>query len=139
MSERRKCLAYPLRGQKGERVYNLAEGSAEVYAGGRIVRELAIGESFGTIMAVSQRSILETVRGRTALELCVLARDDFTQVMAADRGSRLHLLLMASQTSCEQWPSMRAESALRSLDRFKRPPARSRTRSPPIPASAACV
>jgi hypothetical protein len=73
-------------GSERDRVYILAEGSPEAYADGRLVRELAIGEPFGSISAVSHGSILETFRGRTALELYVLDRDDLTHVMAADRG-----------------------------------------------------
>jgi putative ABC transport system ATP-binding protein len=88
-------------GSEGDQVYVLGEGIAEVYADGRLVRELAVGESFGTITAVSHRRVAETVRARTRLELYVLDRDDFTQVMAADSGfeERIRVLLMARQSS----------------------------------------
>ena len=60
-----------------------------------------MSQRVSNITAVSQRNILETVSGRIALELGVLDHDDFTQVMAADRGSdeRIHLVLMARQSS----------------------------------------
>ena len=91
------------------------EGSAKAYTDGGLVRELAIGESFGSVSAVSHGSFLETVLGRSVLELYVLDCDDFTQVIVADRGfeERIRLLLMAHQASREEWLSTQAGSSFR--------------------------
>jgi putative ABC transport system ATP-binding protein len=88
-------------GTEGDRIYVLGEGIAEAYADGGLVRELEVGETFGAITAVSHRRVPETVRARTPVELYVLNRDDFTQVMAEDKGfeERINVLLMARQSS----------------------------------------
>jgi putative ABC transport system ATP-binding protein len=88
-------------GTEGDRIYTLADGVVEAYADGRLVRTLAVGETFGTITSVSHHPVEETVRTRTAVELYVLEREAFAEVMAADRGfeERVRTLLMTRQSA----------------------------------------
>lgn len=86
-------------GVDGNRTYLIGEGLAEAYRDGKFVRELTVGQSFGTITAVFHHDIPETVKAKTALELYVLTGDELIKVMAADKGldERVQLLLMARQ------------------------------------------
>jgi putative ABC transport system ATP-binding protein len=86
-------------GDAGDRIYIISEGKAEAYVEGQRVRELAVGQSFGVITAVSHSTIRETVRARTNLELFVLGADDYAEVLAADKGfeERINVLLMGRQ------------------------------------------
>ena len=63
------------------------------------MRELAVGDGFGTISAVFRRPNPETVKARTDAELYVLQGSDLVQVMAADPGldERVQVILMARQ------------------------------------------
>jgi putative ABC transport system ATP-binding protein len=86
-------------GMLGDRIYVISEGVAEAYVDRQSVRELTVGQPFGSITAVSHSRIRETIRAETSLELFVLRADDFAQVMAADKGfeERINVLLMARQ------------------------------------------
>jgi putative ABC transport system ATP-binding protein len=83
----------------GDRIYIISEGAAEAYVDGQRVRELTVGQYFGTISAVTHSTIRETIRATTGLELFGFGADDYAQVMAADKGleERINVLLMARQ------------------------------------------
>jgi putative ABC transport system ATP-binding protein len=98
--DRRKAGATVVReGVEGDRIYVIAEGTAEAFIDGRFERTLTVGQPFGTITAVFRRANPETVRAKTDLELYEFTRDDFAQVVAADKGfeERIQLILMARQ------------------------------------------
>jgi putative ABC transport system ATP-binding protein len=86
-------------GAAGDRIYIISEGLAEAYVDGQGVRELTVGQPFGTITVVSHSTIRETIRAETSLELFALGADDYAHVMAADKGleERINVLLMARQ------------------------------------------
>jgi putative ABC transport system ATP-binding protein len=86
-------------GVVGDRIYIISEGVAEAYVDGQRVRELTVGQYFGAITAVTHRTIRETIRATTSLELFALGADDYARVMAADKGleERINVLLMARQ------------------------------------------
>jgi putative ABC transport system ATP-binding protein len=86
-------------GTVGDKIYNISEGVAEAFIDGQRVRELTVGQYFGVITAVTHRTIPETVRAKTSLELFVLGAEDYAQVLAADKGleERINVLLMARQ------------------------------------------
>jgi putative ABC transport system ATP-binding protein len=86
-------------GADGDRIYIISEGVAEAYVDGQAMRELAVGQPFGAITAVSHSPIRETVRAGTGLELFTLGAGDFAQVMAVDKGleERINVLLMGRQ------------------------------------------
>jgi putative ABC transport system ATP-binding protein len=83
----------------GTRVYLIGEGVAEAFKNDTLIRELTVGQSFGTITAVFHRDNPETVRARSSLELYVLTGDDLIKVMSADQGldERVQMILMARQ------------------------------------------
>src|SRR5262249_14083186 len=80
----------------GNRIYIVAEGVAEAFQDGKLVRELTVGQPFGTITAGFRLNNPETVRAKTDLEVYVLTGDDLIKMMFADKGleDRVQVLLM---------------------------------------------
>ena len=68
-------------GENGDRFYLIHDGTAEVEAGGRRVRTLGPGDSFGEIALVRDVPRTATVRALTALDLLALERDVFVATL----------------------------------------------------------
>jgi putative ABC transport system ATP-binding protein len=86
-------------GEPGYRVYLIHQGYADASAAGNPARQLGPGDSFGEITEFTDVRIPETVRACTAVELFVLTRDAFQEVLRTDKGlaQRVKLHLMTRQ------------------------------------------
>ena len=75
-------------GEPGDRLYLLAEGSADVIVGGREVRVLGSGEVFGEIALLRDVPRTATVRARAAVELLAVDRAPFLEALTGQARSR---------------------------------------------------
>lgn len=78
------------RGSKGERLYLIEEGEAEVRRGvgkgGPEIAMLAAGDSFGEMALLSGQARIATVSAKTDLSTWVLEKDDFDHLLGSSPG-----------------------------------------------------
>jgi putative ABC transport system ATP-binding protein len=86
-------------GEIGDRICLINQGFADATSEGQPPRELRPGDAFGQIADISDKPVGETVRARTPVELFVLTRDAFQQVLLTDKdlAHRVKLHLMTRQ------------------------------------------
>ena len=88
-------------GEPGDRYYLIGSGVAVAYKGEDYQEELYFGEGFGTISSFFGRTVQQTVRAKTELELYVINQADFERVLATDKSfeGRVRNLLLAVNPS----------------------------------------
>lgn len=86
-------------GKVGDRIYLIDEGFADATFAGKPLRQLAPGDPFGQLTEISAKPIEETVSARSPIELFVLTREAFQQVLQTDKdlAHRVRLYLMSRQ------------------------------------------
>jgi MFS family permease len=76
-----------LEGQRGDRVYVVIDGTAEVLGKDRLVATVGPGGAFGEIAVLRDVPRTATVRAATDLDLFALARDDFLTALGRHQPS----------------------------------------------------
>src|SRR6185503_18125075 len=77
-------------GDRGDRFYVIAEGSAEIVADGRLVADARPGGFFGEIALLRDTPRMATVQARTDLRLLTLDRTDFLAGVGSHVYTTLH-------------------------------------------------
>jgi CRP-like cAMP-binding protein len=73
-----------VQGEAGDRFFVISEGRASVLTGGKVVRELGAGDSFGEIALLHEVPRTATVRADGELLAYALARDDFVYAVTGN-------------------------------------------------------
>ncbi len=86
-------------GELGDRIYLINQGIANATSQGQPTRQLTSGDAFGQITEFSATSVGETVIACSPIELFVLTRDAFDQVLRTDLdlAQRVKVHLMTRQ------------------------------------------
>lgn len=74
-------------GEPGDRFFLIAGGRASVATGGRVIRELGPGDSFGEIALLHEVPRTATVRAESGLLTYALAREDFVYAVTGNPSS----------------------------------------------------